>query len=76
MAQTTLQLEGLTCQNCVASVTKALYGLPGVSDVDVELVNDGISTATVTSNPSPSPEQFQIAVTDAGYTLVDHAFEL
>ena len=71
MAQTTLQLEGLTCQNCVGSVTKALYGLPGVTDVDVELVNDGVSTAIVTSNPSPSPEQFQTTVADAGYTVVD-----
>ncbi|HEY4578009.1 MAG TPA: heavy metal-associated domain-containing protein [Yaniella sp.] len=76
MAQTTLQLEGLTCQNCVGSVTKALYGLPGVTDVDVELVNDGVSTAIVTSNPSPSPEQFQTTVADAGYTVVDYSFEL
>ena len=76
MAQTTLQLEVLTCQNCVGSVTKALYGLPGVTDVDVELVNDGVSTAIVTSNPSPSPEQFQTTVADAGYTVVDYSFEL
>lgn len=76
MAQTTLQLEGLTCQNCVGSVTKALYGLPGVTEVDIELVNDGVSTATVTSNPSPSPEQFQTTVADAGYTVVDYSFNL
>jgi copper chaperone CopZ len=75
MAQTILQLEGLTCQNCVGSVTKTLYGLPGVTKVDVELVNDGVSTATVTSNPSPSPDQFQAAVTDAGYTVVDYSFD-
>ena len=76
MAQTTLQLEGLTCQNCVGSVSKALYELPGVAEVDVDLVDDGISTAIVISNPTPSPEQFQTAINDAGYTVVDYSFNL
>lgn len=71
MAQTTLKLEGLTCQGCVGSVTKALYGLPGVTDVNIDLVNDGVSTATVTSNPTPSTEKFSQAITDAGYTVVN-----
>lgn len=71
MAQTTLQLEGLTCQGCVGSVTKALFGLPGVTDVNIDLVNDGVSTATVTANPTPSAQQFTTAVTDAGYTVVE-----
>ncbi|MDN6679739.1 MAG: heavy-metal-associated domain-containing protein, partial [Yaniella sp.] len=53
MAQTTLKLEGLTCQGCVGSVTTQLQSLPGVTDVDIDLVNDGVSTATVTSNPTP-----------------------
>lgn len=71
MAQTTLKLQGLTCQGCVGSVTKALYGLPGVTDVNVDLVDDGVSTATVTSNPTPSAQQFTQTVTDAGYTVVN-----
>lgn len=71
MAQTTLKLEGLTCQGCVGSVTKALFGLPGVTDVNVDLVNDGVSTATVTSNPTPPAEKFNAAITDAGYTVVE-----
>ncbi len=71
MAQTTLKLEGLTCQGCVGSVTKALYSLPGVTDVSVDLVDNGVSTATVTSNPTPSAQQFAETVTDAGYTVVN-----
>lgn len=71
MAQTTLKLEGLTCQGCVGSVTKALYGMPGVTDVNIELVGDGVSTATVTSNPTPSAEQFNKTITEAGYTIVN-----
>lgn len=71
MAQTMLKLEGLTCQGCVGSVTKTLQGLPGVTDVNVSLVDDGISTATVSSNPTPSAQQFAEAVSDAGYTVVE-----
>lgn len=71
MAQTTLKLEGLTCQHCVGSVTTELQSLPGVTDVAIDLVNEGVSTATVTSNPTPSPEQFKNAVAEAGYTVVE-----
>ncbi|MDN5703941.1 MAG: heavy-metal-associated domain-containing protein [Yaniella sp.] len=71
MAQTTLKLEGLTCQGCVGSVTTQLQSLPGVTDVDIDLVNDGVSTATVTSNPTPSAQQLSDAVAEAGYTVVE-----
>lgn len=71
MAQTTLKMTGLTCQGCVGSVTTALQGLPGVTDVSIDLVNDGVSTATVTSNPTPSAQQFADTVTEAGYTVVE-----
>lgn len=71
MAQTTLKLQGLTCQHCVGTVTKALYGMPGVTDVDIDLVDDGVSTATVTSNPTPSTQQFADTIAEAGYTVVD-----
>ncbi|SHH95995.1 heavy-metal-associated domain-containing protein [Desulfofustis glycolicus] len=33
----TIRIKGMSCQHCVASVTKALEGLPGVSDVKVDL---------------------------------------
>ncbi|OAV61483.1 heavy-metal-associated domain-containing protein [Enteractinococcus helveticum] len=71
MAQTTLKLEGLTCQHCVGSVTSELQALPGVTDVQIDLVNDGVSTATVTSNPTPSIQQFSDAVAEAGYSVVE-----
>ena len=34
---TTVKIKGMSCQHCVASVTKALQALPGVSDVQVDL---------------------------------------
>lgn len=33
----TIQIKGMSCQHCVASVTKALEELPGISDVQVNL---------------------------------------
>jgi len=71
MAQSTLKLEGLTCQHCVGSVTDQLQALPGVRDVNVDLVSDGVSTATVTANPTPSAQQFADAVAEAGYSVVE-----
>mgnify|MGYP000206372456 CR=1 FL=1 len=34
---TTIRIKGMSCQHCVASVTKALEELPGVSGVNVDL---------------------------------------
>ena len=33
----TVKVKGMSCGHCVASVTKALQGLAGVSDVQVDL---------------------------------------
>jgi len=36
---TTIQIKGMSCGHCVASVTKALEEIEGVSDVQVDLDN-------------------------------------
>lgn len=58
-------VQGMTCQGCVASVTRVLKAVPGVSDVTVTLkpgtanvVYDGART-TATA--------LKAAVQDAGY---------
>ena len=33
----TVKIKGMSCQHCVASTTKALEGLAGVSNVQVDL---------------------------------------
>ncbi len=33
----TIKIKGMSCQHCVASTTKALEGLAGVSGVQVDL---------------------------------------
>ena len=37
MKRVVIPIGGMTCQHCVASVTKALSGKPGVSEVSVNL---------------------------------------
>lgn len=69
MTTTVVRVDGLTCGNCVKHLTEELVAIPGVSDVAVDLVSDGTSTATVTSLDVLSEEAVQAAVDEAGYTL-------
>ena len=48
MQTTELKVDGMTCGSCVASVTKALKRVPGVQDVEVDLVS-GSGVAAMTS---------------------------
>ncbi len=58
-----LEIEGMSCEHCVAAVTEALDELPGVS---VDAVRLG--EASVSYDPNQvSPEQITLAVEDAGY---------
>ena len=58
------RISGMTCQNCVRHVTRALSALPGVTGVDVRLENN---SATIESS-SPLPfDQVRAAVSEAGY---------
>lgn len=36
---TTLQVSGMTCRSCIAHVNRALSGLDGVREIEVELRN-------------------------------------
>jgi Cu2+-exporting ATPase len=59
-----ITIEGMMCQHCVAHVTKALTGVPGVETVNVSLEN---GNATVTGNADPAA--LTAAITDAGYEV-------
>lgn len=65
----TYQVDGMTCAHCARSVTEEISALDGVHDVQVELVADGTSTVTVTSDVPLEPESVAAAVTEAGYAL-------
>lgn len=62
----TLHVEGMSCQNCVRHVTKALEGVDGVSNVKVSLED---KQATLDAQPEVTHEALQQAVADAGYSV-------
>jgi copper chaperone len=65
METVTLQVEGMTCQGCVRSVTRVLQGVAGVESVAVSLEG---ARAQVRFDPArTSPQRLAEAVQEAGY---------
>ena len=62
-------VSGMTCGHCVASITEEIQEIEGVRQVDVDLVADGTSTVTVTSDQPLADDAVAAAVTEAGYQL-------
>ena len=70
MATTTYKVTGMTCGHCVNAVTSELTGLSGVSGVTVDLVPDGVSQVTVTSQgPLPAGAVTEALDEAGGYLL-------
>lgn len=63
-----VKIQGMTCQHCVMSVTKALGSIPGIKNLKVDLA-EGEATFENTKNiPLPT---FRKAVEDAGYRVIE-----
>jgi copper chaperone CopZ len=71
MATQVFQATGLTCGHCVAAVQQEVGALEGVTSVDVELVEGGASTVTVTAEEAVGEDRIEEALEEAGgYALV------
>jgi copper chaperone len=69
MDKLTMQITGMTCGHCVAGVTRALKGVPGVTVDQV-----AIGTASVAYDPTATtPADITTAVEDEGYHVVSTA---
>ena len=68
MTTTTLKIQGMTCNHCVARVTKALKAIPGVQEAKVDLQK----AEAVVSYDEARVDQgaLSTAVADAGYMVV------
>ena len=66
----TVQLENLSCQNCVKHVTKHFLSMEGVSDVAVEL---GKQTAHVTTDKPYGTSDYEAALEKTIYRVLDVA---
>jgi copper chaperone len=64
MTRLTLDVEGMSCNHCVAAVDEALKEVPGVTTTEVR-----IGSATVDYDPAlATVEALLDAVADAGYS--------
>ena len=65
METTVVEITGMTCMGCVASVKKVLTAIDGVQSVDVSLEK---AQATIGYDAGRArPAQFKTAIEDAGY---------
>lgn len=63
----TVKVKGMSCQHCVASVTKALSEISGISDVEVNLE---AGEATYNEAAPTDPEVIRKAIADTGFEVV------
>lgn len=63
---TKLRITGMTCNNCVRHVDRALRAVPGVSQVDVSLPE---GRADVVHDDAATLAQLVAAVESAGYDV-------
>lgn len=65
MAETKLAIEGMSCQHCVMAVKKALGGLPGVLESDVQ-----VGSASVKYDEAKvKKEDIESKIEKAGYKV-------
>ena len=64
----TIKVKGMSCQHCVASVTKALSEIEGITDVQVSLEK---GEATYTESSPVSEDKIKDAITKIGFEVVD-----
>jgi len=65
MTTETMTVKGMTCGGCVNSVTKALNGVAGVQETNVDL--DGAKATVTFDETKTSVAALKEAVEDAGY---------
>jgi copper chaperone len=58
------EVPGMSCGHCVAAITSAVTGLPGVTAVNVELAR-----AEVRVDGTPNPAAVTAAIQEAGYDV-------
>ena len=67
METITMNVQGMTCGGCVASVTRVLKAVPGVDQVDVKL-SPGQATVRYDASKVAVPA-LKSAIVDAGYDV-------
>lgn len=63
---TKINVNGMSCGHCVASVTDEVNKLDGVTDVDVDLTS---GTVQITSDTPLDAAELRSAIDEAGYEV-------
>lgn len=67
MKSTKFDVQGMTCNGCVASINRVISAIPGVNVVDISLDSGRVEIGYDESKASS--EQFKQAIEAAGYTV-------
>jgi copper chaperone len=68
METTILKVNGMSCDHCVKSITKAVSALPGIGGVMVDLK---AKTVSVEHDPNQSPlDKIKAEIEDQGYDVI------
>ncbi len=65
MAETRIEIEGMSCQHCVMAVKKALGGVPGILESDVQIGNASVKY----DEAKIKKEDIETKIEKAGYTV-------
>jgi copper chaperone len=65
---TTMKIKGMTCGHCVMAVTKALAGIDGIKDVQVDLAK---GEAVFTEEKPVDRTLIRERIVKAGFHVVD-----
>jgi copper chaperone CopZ len=66
MSNQIFPVTGLTCGHCVGAITTELRAVPGVTDVQIDLVVGGTSALSVTADNAITDIQLTAALEEAG----------
>ena len=69
METLTLNIKGMTCMGCVASVKRVLTPIAGVANVEVVLETGKVDIGFDAS--LAQPDQFREAIRNAGYEVLN-----
>jgi copper chaperone len=61
-----IKISGMSCEHCATAVRAEISGLPGVTDVDVDVASGEVK---ITADPVPDDAALRAAVDAAGYEM-------
>ncbi|MFF0516798.1 heavy-metal-associated domain-containing protein [Streptomyces sp. NPDC004250] len=65
MARIQYLVIGMTCEHCVASVTEEVSQVPGVEEVDIDLIAGSVAV----DGTNLDDMSLRVAITEAGYQV-------